>query len=145
MFNILRCQQCHKPISQGVYKFSREQYGYALCLDHQRWMEDCGADSLIRELYFTLKSKNIPVQLEYFAGKQLVDIAIPGKLYISVDPKEVDSQPLQDLAHWRAQGQGPSQEVPTVRIPDSLARNSEQWHQAIDTITEYCLELKEVG
>ena len=67
-----------------MHEFSQELYGYSLCMKDQYLLGESGATAQTVDLYLALKARNFPVKLEYFDGYKLVDIAVPGKLYIEV-------------------------------------------------------------
>ena len=66
------CIECGKSISQGVLTFSIDKYNIPLCIEHQKWI-DKKADrttSEVIKLYFALKAKNIPAELEKYDGSK---------------------------------------------------------------------------
>ena len=144
MKNIYQCLQCGVSISEGVSEFSRDIHGVPLCFTHQRWIEESFATDEAIAFYFALKSNQVPVVLEYKEGGKTIDIAVPGKLYIELENKPTtDSEKdLNDLLTtfkiWK-------EEVPTVRIPNSLVYNHHQFKVTVNRLTEMCMDLRPTG
>ncbi|MDD3078082.1 MAG: hypothetical protein PHH37_03135 [Paludibacter sp.] len=82
------CLECNQSITQGVFNFSVQQFGVPLCIYHQDWINQMSEQSTIEaiSLYFELKQRGVPAELEKFDGFKHIDIAIPeAKINIEVD------------------------------------------------------------
>ena len=74
------CIECGKSLTLKVMEYSSENYGVLLCIEHQNWIEYISTittEETIR-LYFALKERGVPAQIEKFDGYKHIDIAIPG-------------------------------------------------------------------
>jgi hypothetical protein len=143
--NILyQCLECGNSITLGVYDFSREVHGVPLCLKHQNWFNESMASPETVSLYFALKSNNLPVKLEFWDGKNTIDIAIPDKLYIEVDANQHNDaeQALTDFLRTFHSGKD---KIPTFRISNAHIRNSYHFEIIVDKLTDLCKEIKKTG
>lgn len=138
------CAVCGIPLSSGISEFSVKQYKHALCMTHQRMIENSKATTQAKALYFALKLKKIPVVLEYNDSHKTIDIAIPGKLYIEVDgnahqnPDQELTDLLRDLHSWK-------ESIPTFRVSNSIIENPYRFNLIVDHITEICMGYKKAG
>jgi hypothetical protein len=134
------CAECGAPISWGVYDFSQEVFGCPLCLKHQVFNTESCATPWAKNLYLALKSCRIPVVLEYFDGHKLVDIALPGKLYIEINgPDHYNSiQAMTDLTRSVYSLQ---ENIPTISIPNYLLENPETFKLTVEQLTKACRTL----
>jgi hypothetical protein len=139
------CCECGKPITPGVYEYSIDVLGYALCLPHQGWISRSTATPEAKALYFALKEKNLPVELEYFDGIKTVDIAVPGKLYIEVDGRHHAEDPEQAFTDLRRTFHSLRDHIPTIRIPNTLTFDSYLFQKAVDTLSDLYREVKKAG
>ena len=82
------CVNCSCHIDQKVFEFSRNNLGFPLCIPCQKWLGE-KLDETTREtvdLYFSLKVRGVPAQLEKDDGYKSIDIAIvDAKVNIEVD------------------------------------------------------------
>src|SRR5882757_9082745 len=82
------CCNCSIPIDGRVSSYSLENFDYTLCIPCQRMLQDKW-DSTTRHalsLYFLLRKKGIPAELEKCDGYKTIDIAVTdARLNIEVD------------------------------------------------------------
>jgi len=121
----LNCLECGCGISPQVHDYSYDYFGIPLCMPHQKWVKQQELASTVSamSLYFALKERGVPAQLEKFDGYKHIDIAIPqAKVNIEVDGGHhnySDKQALSDLKrtyHSFLKG------YLTLRIPNSLVK-----------------------
>ncbi len=72
-----QCIDCQQNVSWRLHEFSLREFGHSLCMKCRYKMDRSGATDYAIGLYLALKSRNIPVVLEYNDGNKTVDIAIP--------------------------------------------------------------------
>jgi len=92
-------------------------------------------------LYFALRFGEFPVILEYRYEVKTIDITLPGRLYIEVDgpyQQEAD-QAWTDLFRTMY---SIKENIPTIRIPNSLNLDEYRFKKAIARIIEMCMDLK---
>mgnify|MGYP001552372268 FL=1 len=140
MKTVLKCMECGKALSEGVEEFSLNVYGYPLCLKHQAFIVDSGSSQQAIDLYFALKSENIPVVLEYWDGHKHVDIALPGRLYIEVNgPHHYES--IQALIDLRRSVYSLEKNISTILIPNYLLNHPGLFRLTVQELTKACKSL----
>lgn len=95
------CLECNRKISDNVFNYSINKYGIPLCIEHQDWIEYMETKTTFEaiRLYFALKKRGVPAQMEKFDGFKQIDIAIPeAKVNIEVDGKHHNYDKQQALA-----------------------------------------------
>ncbi|HTD92791.1 MAG TPA: DUF559 domain-containing protein [Chitinophagaceae bacterium] len=132
-----QCVNCNYPIHSTVLRHSINHLGYALCITCQEKLRT-KLRSTSREtlkLYFSLKKRGIPAELEKSDGYKRIDIAIvPSKVNIEVDGPQHTYNPRQALADLKRTYHSYAQGYFTLRIPNALvAYNLEE---TVDYITE---------
>lgn len=159
------CSICKKTIILKEFLYSKENFGKALCRLHQKTAkstkpakpvkpvkpvkqpvkrakvmyagkaEKTKATPEARKLYYELKERGVPAQLEKWDGHKTIDIAIPeAKINIEVDGahhKYSHKQALADL--WRTFYSFKKGYV-TIRIPNRLIK--EKLEETADAITK---------
>ncbi|MGV3538350.1 MAG: DUF559 domain-containing protein [Rufibacter sp.] len=86
-------------------------------------------------LYFALKNRGVPAQLEKFDGFKHIDIAIPeAKVNIEVDGGHHNYNTKQALADLKRTYFSFLKGYLTVRIPNSLVYNDEVLEETADFI-----------
>jgi len=82
------CVNCNDDIDTNVYRYSFQNYGFPLCYACQKTLKnkiDETTDETIR-LYFSLRKRGVPAQLEKNDGYKTIDIAVvAAKVNIEVD------------------------------------------------------------
>lgn len=119
------CLECNEPISPRVFDYSISKYGIPLCMYHQGWLEDVSQvstyDALL--LYFALKYRGVPAELEKFDGYKHIDIAIPeAKINIEVDGGHHNYDFNQAMADLKRTYYSFRKGFYTIRIPNSIVR-----------------------
>src|SRR6187431_1462495 len=84
------CIECEGWIEDRVYNYSMDHFSQPLCRRCQKWFEDIleysTATDYSIEIYFALKARGVPAQLEKLDGFKSIDIAVPSvKVNIEVD------------------------------------------------------------
>lgn len=136
----LHCLECGKQLSEGLTEFALDVYGYPLCLKHQVTITESAATQHAIDLYFALKSKKIPVVLEYWDGQQHVDIAIPGKLYIQVNGAH-HYQSIQALTDLRRTAHALKENISTIFVPDYLLQHPAMFRLTVEELAKACRSL----
>jgi Uncharacterized protein conserved in bacteria len=135
--NNSNCLECGINISPYVKHFSIEKYGIPLCVDHQYWIDKMALVSTPESirLYFALKARGVPAQLEKFDGYKHIDIAIPqAKINIEVDGIHHNYSTLQALSDLRRTYYSFLKGFYTIRIPNSLVRGDDILQETADCI-----------
>jgi hypothetical protein len=141
--NQYHCLICEKIITPKVYKDSLIYYTVPLCFPHRRMIDESKATLEAKKLYFALKSSQVPVVLEYKDGIKTIDIAWPGMLYIEVEGLFQDAdQALTDLMRSI---HSLKENIPTIRIPNSLILDEFRFPKAVSRIIDMCKDLKKAG
>jgi len=137
----MECQNCFIKITNGVFDFSTQNFGWSLCMPCQDWFSDINkftsATPESTNLYFALRRRGVPAILEKNDGFKTIDIAVPdAKVHIEVDGAHhnLDSQQamrdLERTLHSYKRG------YCTLRIPNSLVRHY-NLEKTAGKITEY--------
>jgi len=133
------CLECNIMIGYNIKLYSINQYGIPLCMKCQKWVDDMSrisTESSIR-LYFALKSRGIPAQLEKYDGFKHIDIAIPqAKINIEVDGEHHNYSTDQALSDLRRTYHSFLKGYYTLRIPNSLVRYDDVLEETADYIVE---------
>ena len=120
------CIECNCRINYDEYKYSTNFLGVPLCRPHQSWikkMEYETTEETIR-LYFALKKREVPAQLEKYDGFKHIDIAVPeAKINIEVDGIHHNFNSTQALRDLKRTYHSFLKGYYTLRIPNSLVRN----------------------
>ncbi len=156
------CSICKKTILPKEFQYSTSKFGRALCRMHQKTQAPSNSAKPVkpakqpakrskvmyagkakktkatpeaRKLYYELKERGVPAQLEKWDGHKTIDIAIPeAKINIEVDGahhKYSHKQALADL--WRTFYSFKKGYV-TIRIPNRLIK--ERLEETADAITK---------
>ena len=139
------CCECATNLPYDVIKYSSEKYGIYLCIQHQRWIENMQTKTTQEtiRLYFALKERGVPAEMEKYDGYKHIDIAIPrSKVNIEVDGLHHNlnsNQALQDLKRtYYSFLKG----YLTLRIPNSLVYNYFVLNETADYIVAFLNEKK---
>lgn len=130
------CLECGQPISQGVHEFSRELYGYPICMKDQFLLGESGASAHTVDLYLALKARNFPVKLEYFDGYKCVDIAVPGKLYIEVSGPDLAER--QIISELTGDNDTLEMKIPTILISNAMLGKKRSFSHVVDELSKAC-------
>src|SRR5687768_2932568 len=82
------CLECDNKIHKDVHKYSVDNFGIPLCRPCQGWVREMEGQSTYETicLYFALKERGVPAELEKFDGHKTIDIAVVEcKVNIEVD------------------------------------------------------------
>jgi hypothetical protein len=131
--------ECNVYISNDVENYSLTNYGIPLCIEHQRWVdhiEQYSTEYAIK-LYFNLKSRGVPAELEKFDGHKHIDIAIPqARINIEVDGQHHNYNPKQALSDLKRTYYSFKKGYYTIRIPNSLTKDLNTLTDTTDLIVE---------
>lgn len=137
------CIECGKSLTFKVMEYSSENYGVLLCIEHQNWIEYISTittEETIR-LYFALKERGVPAQIEKFDGYKHIDIAIPeAKVNIEVDGKHHNYNKNQALSDLKRTYHSFLKGYFTLRIPNSLVYNDDTLEESADYIVQFLNE-----
>ena len=131
------CLECNQSMPQKVFEYSVQTFGLPLCRQHQDWinfMESQTTYETIR-LYFALKMRGVPAQMEKFDGFKHIDIAIPAaKMNIEVDGGHHNYNTYQALSDLKRTYHSFLKGYLTIRIPNSLVYNDNVLNETADYI-----------
>lgn len=131
------CIECGCPVSDGVSEFSQRLYGCAICMKDQYLLSESGVAAEVVDLYLALKSQKFPVVLGHFDGNRLIDIALPGKLYIEIYETEdpVHFRILNDLGNSVHTLQN---KIPTIMISMATLSNRKNFARLLPELSKAC-------
>jgi very-short-patch-repair endonuclease len=138
-----KCCECGEKITSGISDFAEKFYGINLCIHHQRWIDDMQertTEETIR-LYFALKQRNVPAQLEKFDGHKHIDIAIPEAMVnIEVDGAHHNFNVNQARSDLKRTYYSFLKGYLTLRIPNSLVYDDRILEETADFIVSILVE-----
>ena len=139
------CIECGCYIQQKVFDYSLNNYGHPLCRSHQQWLSTIFYNSSTTpqaiELYFALRRRGVPAELEKWDGYKTIDIAVTdAKVNIEVDGKHHNYNHQQALSDLKRTFYSFQKGYLTLRIPNSLVEWSIE--ETADYITEFLIESK---
>lgn len=115
------CIECRKYLDWNVYNYSLDHFGAPLCYHHQNWIRNIKTTVQARDLYFALRRRGVPAELEKYDGYKTIDIAIPEcKVNIEVDGSHHNYSSRQALADLKRTYFSFLKGYLTLRIPNSL-------------------------
>lgn len=132
------CTECNVLISQDVFMYSTKNFGLPLCYSHQQWVKEVinYTTPETMDLYFALKLRGVPAEIEKYDGFKTIDIAIvEAKMNIEVDGVQHNFNPQQALADLQRTFFSFLKGYLTLRIPNSLVRF--HLEETADLITEF--------
>lgn len=126
--NIKRtCIECDQAISYKVYEYSMKIFGGPLCILHQDIVATFALGNTTSEtlrLYYALKRRGIPAEIEKNDGYKTIDIAIPkAKINIEVDGPFHNTNHNQALIDLKRTYYSFLKGYFTFRIPNTLVNN----------------------
>jgi very-short-patch-repair endonuclease len=144
------CIECETFIEMNVFNYSVEHFGLPLCRDHQNWLKEKAQESTFEtiSLYFALRIRGVPAELEKFDGFKTIDIAITdAKVNIEVDGGHHNFNANQALADLKRTYHSFKKGYLTLRIPNSLVteRNIEETADYLTEILSISRERKTWG
>ena len=137
----MRCLNCCKSIDGNVYIYSKENFGYHICMPCQKWlkMQMEYTTPEVVDLYFALKLRGFEPDLEKFDGHKHVDIVFERpKLHIEVDGIQHNQNPKQALSDIKRTFYSIVDGYITLRIPNVLIR--EELNETANFLVEFILE-----
>jgi len=139
------CMECGCNISQNVFDYSVNNMGHPLCMNHQQWLNNIYSNSSTTpqaiELYFALRRRGVPAELEKWDGFKTIDIAVTQAMVnIEVDGQHHNYSHQQALSDLKRTFYSFQKGFLTLRIPNSLVEWSIE--ETADYITEFLIENK---
>jgi len=137
------CLECNCHISIDEFRYSTNKYGIPLCYNHQRWIDDVSREATFEaiRLYFALKQRGVPAQIEKFDGHKHIDIVIEeAKTHIEVDGGHHNYDTRQALSDLKRTFFSFLDGYFTLRIPNSLVYNDSVLNETADWIVEILIE-----
>jgi len=137
------CIECQQAINYSVFQYSTEKIGIPLCISHQKWLSEIEQDNTISDealdLYFELKARGVPAELEKHDGYKHIDIAIPSvKVNLEVDGRHHTFNARQALSDLQRTYHSFRKGYLTLRIPNALVRY--HLEEAADFIVDFLME-----
>ncbi len=120
------CLECEIYIDSRVDNYSLDNFGIPLCRSCQDWVRYAEYHSTPESLslYFELRKRKVPAELEKFDGNKTIDIAVvQAKVNIEVDGQQHNYNPQQALADLKRTYHSFKKGYFTLRIPNSLVQN----------------------
>jgi very-short-patch-repair endonuclease len=120
------CCNCLKAIDEKVKEHSLEHFEFPLCIPCQKTLRDKIESTTPQTLalYFSLREKKIPAELEKFDGFKTIDIAVvEARVNIEVDGAQHNTKHDQALADLKRTYWAFKKGYYTLRIPNSLVKN----------------------
>ena len=119
--------------------------GHPLCMNHQQWLNNIYSNSSTTpqaiELYFALRRRGVPAELEKWDGFKTIDIAVTQAMVnIEVDGQHHNYSHQQALSDLKRTFYSFQKGFLTLRIPNSLVEWSIE--ETADYITEFLIENK---
>lgn len=131
------CIECGRNISSYEFKYSIDRFSIPLCREHQDWIQFMSTQTTFEaiRLYFALKLRRVPAEMEKFDGFKHIDIAIPeAKINIEVDGGHHNYSDRQALADLKRTYFSFLKGYYTIRIPNSLVYNESVLNETADFI-----------
>lgn len=131
------CFECNVQLNNRVFNYSINNYGIPLCINHQEWVDQMADQTTIEtiRLYFALKKRGVPAEMEKFDGFKHIDIAIPeAKVNIEVDGGHHNYSTQQALADLKRTYHSFRRGFITFRIPNSLVYDNSVLNETADYI-----------
>lgn len=141
-----KCIECEINIDNAIFNHSTEIFGQALCRNCQDWYQgilvySSATDEAI-DLYFALKKRGVPAQLEKNDGFKTIDIAVTdAKVYIEVDGQHHNFNSKQAMSDLKRTYYSFKNGYLTLRIPNSLAKY--HLEDTAELITEFLIESRD--
>lgn len=133
------CLECGVNIEWNVYNYSNKEFGVPLCINHQKWIRSIDTTEETIALYFALKERDVPAELEKFDGYKTIDIAVTeAKVNIEVDGMQHNFSNRQALADLKRTYYSFLKGYITLRVPNTLIRSDIE--ETADFITEILIE-----
>lgn len=135
------CVECGQWVSPQVSDYSTDRWGIPLCVNHQNWVKMMLTQTTDETfgLYFALKMRGVPAEIEKFDGHKHIDIAVTdAKVNLEVDGGHHNYSPQQALSDLKRTFFSFKKGYLTLRIPNSLVR----YHldETADYIVDFLME-----
>ncbi|MDR2810764.1 MAG: DUF559 domain-containing protein [Tannerellaceae bacterium] len=134
-----KCLECSTQIQDNVWDYSVKNFGVPLCQDCQKNLKVPlqKATDEAKLLYFALRARGVPAELEKWDGNKHIDIAVTkSKLNIEVDGVHHNTNLKQTVADLRRTYHSFKKGYFTLRIPNTILRDDEAFQEAVDLVFE---------
>lgn len=143
-YKTIECIQCNEDLYKqpNIRRYSYNNYGIVLCPICQKQFENVKQEStyFALKLYYALKIRNVPAQLEKFDGFKHIDIAIPqAKINIEVDGVHHNFDNIQAMKDLKRTCYSLMKGYSTIRIPNSLTYKTNDLEETADYLAELIL------
>jgi very-short-patch-repair endonuclease len=152
------CSVCKGTITEREYKYSMNKFKKALCRSHQQkpFPEKIYKKMYVprkepsshkstpeaRKLFYALKERDVPAELEKWDGHKHIDIAVTdAKVNIEVDGSHHNYSDKQALSDLKRTCFSFTKGFLTLRVPNSLIRNN--FEQTVDLIVDFLNKSRE--
>ncbi|WP_370090398.1 DUF559 domain-containing protein [Ekhidna sp.] len=135
----MNCIQCQVYLPKNVHDYSVNSFGVPLCRSDQDWVRQMEGQTTYEtlRLYFALKQRGVPAELEKFDGFKTIDIAIPeAKVNIEVDGSHHNTSAKQAMSDLKRTYYSFMKGYMTFRIPNQLTRNDDILEETADFLVD---------
>jgi very-short-patch-repair endonuclease len=135
----MECFECFTSIDEQVWDYSMEKFGVPLCRECQVKLEKAlsKATDEAKRLYFELKRKRVPAELEKWDGSKHIDIAVTkSRLNIEVDGSHHNTSSRQALSDLKRTYYSFKRGYFTLRIPNALLHDKSFFEEVVNLICE---------
>lgn len=135
------CLECNENLHPSVFEYSTQNFGIPLCRRHQHWLkhEVPNATTEALDLYFALKQRGVPAELEKHDGYKSIDIAVvEARVNIEVDGGHHQFDHDQALSDLKRTYYSFLKGYLTLRIPNVLVRS--HLNETADMLVDILLE-----
>lgn len=136
------CFECRNQIESKVLNYAVAHFGIPLCQLHQQWVKALEGKTTPQTiaLYFALKERGVPAEIEKFDGFKTIDIAVPeAKINIEIDGGHHNFNPRQALSDLQRTYFSFLKGYFTLRIPNSLI----EWN--LEETADYLVEFMNIN
>lgn len=137
----LYCLNCNESVYQNVFDYSVHNFGIPLCRPCQNWAKEISNQTTFEtmQLYFALRERNVPAELEKDDGFKTIDIAVvEARVNIEVDGGHHNYNSKQALSDLKRTYYSFKKGYLTLRIPNSLVKDC--LDETADLITDFLNE-----
>ena len=138
-FNTHRCTKCDYSLYDHVYTYSLKYFGFGLCKNCQKWLNEPDSRITIhsKRFYLALRCREVNVVLEQFDGHKHIDIAIKGddlKLNLEIDGSQHYTDVAQSFADLLRTYNSLLKGYYTLRLPNILV--AEKLDETADVVVD---------
>lgn len=140
-YKTINCIVCNCDLYKNpkTRYYSFQNFGVTLCHQCQEWYKSTKQEAsfFAAKLYFALRIREIPAELEKFDGFKHIDIAVPkARLNIEVDGVHHNFDNIQAMKDLKRTSYSLLKGYNTIRIPNSLVYRDNDLEETADILTE---------